>query len=82
MHVSGILKVKGTKVITVRPDVRIENIAQRLMMERVGALVVSGSGTTVDGIVSERDITYGLAEFGAAILGRTAADLMTRAVVT
>jgi CBS domain-containing protein len=82
MHVADILKVKGSKVITVRPDLRIEHLVQRLQIERIGALVVSESGTTVDGIISERDIVYALAEYGAEILMRTAADLMTTAVVT
>jgi CBS domain-containing protein len=82
MHVSDILKAKGSKVITIRPDLSIEHIAQRLRAERVGALVVSESGTTVDGIISERDVAHGLAEHGAEILSRTAAELMTKAVVT
>jgi len=82
MHVSDILKAKGSKVITVRPDLSIEHIAQRLRAERVGALVVSENGTTVDGIISERDVAHGLAEHGADILSRTAAELMTKAVVT
>ncbi len=82
MHVTDILKAKGTKVATVRPDLSVEHLAQRLRMERVGALVVSETGTDVDGIVSERDVAHGLAEHGAAILSRTAADLMTKAVVT
>ncbi|HEY7749160.1 MAG TPA: CBS domain-containing protein [Aestuariivirgaceae bacterium] len=82
MHVADILKAKGTKVVTVRPDLSIEHLAKRLMIEGVGAFVVSENGTTVDGIISERDIARGLAEHGAEVLRRTAADLMTKAVVT
>jgi CBS domain-containing protein len=82
MHVSDILKAKGSKVITVRPDLSIQHIAQRLRAERVGALVVSENGSAVDGIISERDVAHGLAEHGTDILSRTAAELMTKAVVT
>lgn len=82
MHVADILKTKGSKVITIRPDLSIEHLAQRLRMEQVGALVVSETGTTVDGIISERDVAHGLAEHGAEVLRRTIADLMTKAVVT
>ena len=82
MHVADILKAKGSKVVTVRPDLTVEHLAQRLRAERVGALVVSEAGTNVDGIISERDIAHGLAEQGAAVLSRTAADLMTKGVVT
>lgn len=83
MHVAEILKTKGNKVVTVRPDLGIEHLAQRLKLEGIGAAVVSASGTTVDGIISERDIVRALADYGAGGLAeKTAADLMTRAVVT
>jgi CBS domain-containing protein len=82
MHVADILKAKGNRVVTVRPDLTIEHVAKVLMLERVGALVVSKGGATVDGIISERDVAHGLAEHGTEVLRRTAADLMTTAVVT
>lgn len=82
MHVSDILAAKGDQVHTVKPGLSIENLVQRLRMERIGALVVSESGTTVDGIISERDVAHGLAEFGADVLSRKVEDLMTRAVAT
>jgi CBS domain-containing protein len=82
MNVAEILKAKGNKVITVRPDMSVATLVLRLKMERVGAFVVSTSGTTVEGIISERDVAYGLAGHGAELLTMTAADLMTQAVVT
>ena len=82
MHVADILKAKGSNVVTIRPNLSIGPLAQRLRMERVGALVVSETGGTVDGIISERDVAHGLAEHGAEVLTRTAADLMSKAVVT
>jgi CBS domain-containing protein len=82
MYVADILRVKGSKVITVRPDLSIGHVAQRLRMERVGALVVSETGATAEGIISERDVAHGLAEHGAEVLRRTVADLMTKTVVT
>ena len=82
MYVADILKTKGTKVITITPDAGIELVARRLRMERIGALVVSATGATVDGIISERDVAHGLAEHGAEVLSRTAADLMTKSIVT
>jgi len=82
MHVADILKRKGTAVITVRPDQSIEHLAQRLRAERVGAAIVSEDGATVDGIISERDVSHGLAVHGVAITNLTVADLMTKGVVT
>jgi CBS domain-containing protein len=82
MHVSDILKAKGSTVHTVRSDHGIAHVAQRLRAERVGAMIVSESGGSVDGIISERDIVYALSEHGADIMTMTVADLMTRSVVT
>jgi CBS domain-containing protein len=82
MYVADILRAKGSRVITITPDARIELVAQRLRMERIGALVVSETGATADGIISERDVAHGLAEHGAEVLSRTAADLMTKEIVT
>jgi CBS domain-containing protein len=83
MHVADILRAKGNKVVTVRPDLNIEHLAQRLKLEGIGAAIVSESGTSIDGIISERDIVRGLADYGAGgLTDKTAADLMTKAVVT
>jgi CBS domain-containing protein len=83
MHVAEILKAKGNKVVTIRPDLGIEHLAQRLKLEGIGAAIVSADGASIDGIISERDIVRALAEYGAAGLSdKTAADLMTKGVVT
>ena len=82
MHVADILKRKGTAVITVRPDQSIQHWAQRLRAERVGAAIVSEDGARVDGIISERDVSHGLAVHGEAITNMTVADVMTKGVVT
>ena len=69
MKVSDILKAKGTEVMTVKPGESIGTLSHRLRMARVGALVVSQDGRTVDGIVSERDVVRCLAERGTDCLG-------------
>lgn len=82
MHVADILKTKGAAVVTVRPNLTIDHLAQRLRMERIGAVIVSENGGSVDGIISERDVVRALAEHGAGTLAMAVADLMTKAVVT
>lgn len=82
MKVSRVLEVKGSDVATVRPDETIETLAHRLRALRVGAVVVSSDGNTVEGIISERDVAYGLAEHGAELLGRKVSELMTKSVLT
>lgn len=82
MKVVDILAAKGRNVSTVRPNERIETVTHRLRLERIGALVVTSSGHGVDGIISERDIVYGVAVHGPEALNMAASDLMNRAVAT
>ncbi|MGH6932871.1 MAG: CBS domain-containing protein, partial [Dongiaceae bacterium] len=65
-----------------RPEASIATVVHRLKIDRIGAVVISLDGTTIAGILSERDVLHGLAEHGAEVLQRKAADLMTREVVT
>lgn len=82
MKVADILKHKGAEVMSVRPPESIETLAHRLRMARIGAMVVTGEGGGLEGIVSERDVVHGIAEHGAACLAKSVADLMTKRVVT
>ncbi|MBS0252204.1 MAG: CBS domain-containing protein [Proteobacteria bacterium] len=82
MKVSNILEVKGAEVMTVRPSDTVYDVARRLLQEKVGALVVSANGATLDGIISERDISHGVAMHGPRIGELLASDIMTREVVT
>ncbi|MGC1586943.1 MAG: CBS domain-containing protein [Rhodomicrobium sp.] len=82
MKVADILKTKGAEVMTVKPDVTIAALAQRLRMAGVGAMLVSQDGDSMDGIISERDITYALAAHGAHLHEVRVSELMTKTVIT
>jgi CBS domain-containing protein len=82
MKVSNVLEIKGNDVFTVRPDETIDMLSHRLRALRVGAIIVSSDGNAVEGIISERDVAYGLAEHGTELLNKRVSDLMTRSVVT
>jgi CBS domain-containing protein len=82
MNVEGILRAKGAKVVTIRPDAMVADLAQGLRDERIGAMVVSEDGHHVDGIVSERDVVWALATVGAGALRARVADIMTTPVTT
>lgn len=82
MQVSDILRHKGTDVTTVRPETTIEHAVGVLGTRRIGALVVSDDGRTVDGVVSERDVVAHLAAVGRTGLDSTVATVMTRDVRT
>jgi CBS domain-containing protein len=84
MRVREILDVKGRDVVTVRPEASVSTVVHRLVLERIGALVVSEDGRHIAGVVTESDIVRALAADGAAAVasGRRVAELMTRNVAT
>ena len=45
---------------TIAPDATVRDAVALLNERRVGALVVSADGRTIDGILSERDVVRGL----------------------
>jgi CBS domain-containing protein len=82
MNVEAILRNKGRNVVTVTPHARISAAVALLRRHGIGALVVSGDGGAVDGILSERDIVHALADQGSNALELDVAQLMSRRVVT
>jgi CBS domain-containing protein len=82
VNVASILAVKGSAVITVKPSDTIGTLSQRLRERRVGAAIVSSDGTTIEGVISERDIAYGVDLHEANIHKLPVSTLMTKTVVT
>lgn len=82
MTVKRILSEKGANVVTISPTASLADAAKLLAERRIGALVVTGAGDRVVGIVSERDVVRILASRGAAGLDISLTDVMTRKVVT
>jgi CBS domain-containing protein len=81
MKVADILRIKGSVVKTVAPHETALLLSGHLRAEQIGALVVSTDGNFIDGIVSERDLAYGLATHGARLPTIPISELMTKAVV-
>jgi CBS domain-containing protein len=81
MTVADILRSKGPAVKTVRPDETVLELAEQLRAERIGAMIVSDDGSSIDGIISERDIAYGLAAHGSKLPRIAVSKLMTKVVV-
>jgi CBS domain-containing protein len=82
MRISDVLRVKGAQVVTITPDTTVRGLLTVLAEERIGAVVVSLDGTSVDGIVSERDVVRALALRGAAVLSEPVAAIYTADVHT
>ncbi|TDE10412.1 CBS domain-containing protein [Jiangella asiatica] len=82
MRISDIIRNKGKVVVTVPPDTDVRSLLTVLAENRIGAVVVSSDGSTINGIVSERDIVRALAARGAAILSEPVSAIMTSEVQT
>ena len=82
MRITDVLRGKPRHdVITIRPDATVRDLIGLLAEHNVGALIVSNDGTTVDGIVSERDVVRRLNESGD-VLGAPVSSIMTAEVRT
>jgi CBS domain-containing protein len=80
MRIRDILASKAQQtVITVRPGSSVRELVGLLAEHNVGALVVSDDGTTVDGIVSERDVVRRL-HADPEVLGASVDSIMTSEV--
>ncbi len=82
MNVASILAVKGSAVITVKPTDTIGTLSQRLRERRIGAAIVSRDGTTIEGVISERDIAFSVDLHAADIYKLPVSALMTKTVIT
>ena len=82
MIVADILKAKGIEVATAPAETTLADIAGMLHQRRIGAVVITGSGGAVEGIVSERDIVSAVARSGPEVLNAPVGGVMTRAVHT
>lgn len=81
MTIRTILRSKGDDVVDVGADARVADAVKLLAERRIGALPVTKDGAVV-GIFSERDVVYGLAREGAALLARTIGEVMTSPALT
>lgn len=83
MTVRHILKSKAIdKVLTITPDSKVHEAAKILSEKRIGALIVSKDGVSLDGMLSERDIVRELGKRGTEVLDEPVSSLMTAKVIT
>ena len=75
MKVSSI--IAGKKVETISASATIHDLVNALNAHHVGALVVSGDGKTIDGIVSERDVVRAMPGKLDQLVGMHVRDIMT-----
>jgi CBS domain-containing protein len=82
MRISEVIRRKGDKVVTLRSDVTVLRLLEILDEHHIGAVVVSDDGSSVTGIVSERDVVRHLHTYGVGVLDAAVATIMTSDVYT
>ncbi len=82
MRINEVLAGKPSRdVITITPQATVRELIGLLAEHNVGALVVSSDGSSIDGIVSERDVVRRLHE-DEKVLNLTVGTIMTSDVET
>jgi CBS domain-containing protein len=82
MRIADVVKSKPSQdVITIAPDATVRDLIGLLAEHNVGALIVSGDGTHLEGIVSERDVVRRLHETDG-VLDERVSEIMTTDVST
>ena len=83
MLVQQILGSKASGgVLSVKPTDSVSDAIKLLSEKRIGSVVVSANGESLDGILSERDVVRELGRRGAAVLAEPVSALMTAKIVT
>jgi len=81
-RVRDVLRVKGSEVLTVPPGTPVQRVAQRMRTDHIGAFIVSSRIGQLDGLVTERDIVFGIARHGAGALDLPVSAVMSKAPST
>ena len=82
MRINQVLAAKAIKeIVTISPDATVREMLASLAEHNVGALVVSSDGTSLEGIVSERDVVRRLTDT-ENLLDTPVSSIMTTEVRT
>jgi CBS domain-containing protein len=82
MNVQSIIGGKNPVVATITQTATLREAVAQLTERRIGALVVSGDGKAIEGIISERDIVRAASHSGPSALDGRVGSVMSTDVVT
>jgi CBS domain-containing protein len=82
MNVQSIIGGKSPVVATITQTATLRQAIDQLTERRIGALVVSGDGRKIEGIISERDIVRAASTSGPNALDGSVGSVMSTDVVT
>ncbi len=82
MRINQVLQAKQLRdVVTITPDAGVRELIATLAEHNIGALIVSADGSSLDGIVSERDVVRRMHSDGT-VIDNTVGAIMTEVVRT
>ena len=82
MTIARILAAKGRDVVTTQPHRTLAEVAEVLVTNNIGAVVVTDDQGSVLGILSERDIVRAVVKCGAAVFNDAVSTHMTTKVIS
>lgn len=83
MLVNSILNSKDKAgIIWLAADEAVSKAAELMSQNRIGTIIVSSSGETADGILSERDIVREIGKRGPSVLDSPISEIMTANPIT
>lgn len=81
-RIADILQKKDIAPLTTTSEATLAQLSERMREAQIGAMIVCDDGKNVVGIISERDLAYGLAEHRENLHALPVAALMTTKVIT
>ena len=81
MSVADILRQKGTKVVTTRPDTTLHEAIKTLTSNFIGALLVTEEDDRIVGILTERDILRASVDHHEKLKTVPVSEIMTKDVL-
>lgn len=81
MTIKAVLQTKGSDIESITVGLSVREAVAMLAEKRIGAVPVLENGE-VKGIFSERDVIYGLAREGAALLNKSVGEVMVSPAIT
>ena len=82
MKVKDVLAMHEPRVVATTPEKTVQDVADLLTKEQVGAVMVRNWEGVIIGIFSERDVVHGLASDREKLLSMEVGEVMTSTVVS
>lgn len=76
MEIKQLIEIKGSTVVSVPTRTSVREAARILYDKHIGCVIVADGDTKVEGMVSERDIVKGIADYGAEVIDAPVSKVM------